>query len=72
MAFTNVESIVRKYNVITKKLLAPRLLRLIDSIPTSLIIDYFTAQILIGLYTKAILFFITKLSPATIIILGIP
>ena len=43
MAFTNEESIVRKYNIITKKLLAPRLLCLVDSIPTSLIIDYFTA-----------------------------
>jgi len=72
MAFTNIESIIRKYNVITKKLLAPRLLRLIDSILTLLITDYFTTQILIGLYTKAMLFFITKLSPTTLIILGIP
>jgi len=72
MAFTNAESIIRKYNVITKKLLAPRLLRLIDGIPTSLIIDYFTTQISIGLYTKAMLFFITKLLPTTLIILGMP
>jgi hypothetical protein len=72
IAFINIESIIRKYNIITKKLLAPRLLRLIDGIPTSLIIDYFTAQILIGLYTKAMLFFITKLLPTTLIILGIP
>jgi len=72
IAFANTESIIRKYNIITKKLLAPRPLRLIDSIPTSLIIDYFTAQILIGLYTKAILFFITKLLPTTLIILGMP
>jgi len=68
IAFTNVESIIRKYNVI----LAPRPLGLINSILTSLITDYFTAQILIGLYTKAILFFITKLLPTTLIILGIP
>jgi len=72
MAFTNAKSIIRKYNVITKKLLAPRLLRLIDSILTSLITDYFTARMLIGLYTKAMLFLITKLSPATLIILGMP
>jgi len=43
IAFTNAESIIRKYNVITKKLLVLRLLRLVDSILTSLIIDYFTA-----------------------------
>ena len=72
MAFTNTESIIRKYNVITKKLLAPRPLRLIDSILTSLVIDYFTTQISISLYTKAMLFFITKLSPATLIILSMP
>jgi len=72
MAFADAEFIIRKYNVITKKLLAPRLLRLIDSIPTSLIIDYFTTRMLIGLYTEAILFFVTKLSPTTLIILGMP
>ena len=72
MAFTNIESIIRKYNIITKKLLAPRPLRLTDSIPTLLITNYFTAQMSIGLYTKAILFFITKLLPTTLIILGMP
>jgi len=72
MAFANIESIIRKYNIITKKLLVPRLLRLIDSILTSLIMDYFTTQMLIGLYTEAMLFFVTKLSPATLIILSIP
>jgi hypothetical protein len=72
IVFTNKESIIRKYNIITKKLLAPRPLYLVDSILTSLIIDYFTARILIGLYTKAMLFLITKLLPTTLIILGIP
>jgi hypothetical protein len=50
----------------------PELLRLIDSILTLLIIDYFTTQMLISLYTKAILFLITKLLPTTLIILGMP
>jgi len=72
IAFTDVEFIIKKYNVITKKLLAPRPLCLVDNILTSLITDYFTAQILIGLHTKAMLFFITKLSPTTLIILGMP
>ena len=43
IAFANAESIVRKYNVITKKLLAPRPLRFIDGILTLLIMDYFIA-----------------------------
>jgi len=34
--------------------------------------DYFTTQMLIGLYTKAMLFFVTKLLPTTLIILGMP
>jgi hypothetical protein len=52
--------------------MAPRLLRLIDGILTLLIIDYFTTRILIGLYTKVMLFLITKLLPTTLIILGMP
>jgi hypothetical protein len=72
IVFINAESIIRKYNVITKKLLVPRLLRLVNSILTLLIIDYFTTWILIGLYTKAMLFFVTKLLPTTLIILGMP
>ena len=72
MVFINIESIIRKYNVITKKLLVPRLLRLADGILTSLITDYFTAQMSISFHTKAILFFVTKLLPATLIILGMP
>jgi len=72
MAFADAESIVRKYNVITKKLLAPRLLRLVDGILTLLVTDYFTAQMLIGIYTEAILFLVTKLLPSTLIILGMP
>ena len=43
MAFADAESIIRKYNVITKKLLVPRPLRLVDGILTLLVIDYFTA-----------------------------
>jgi hypothetical protein len=72
MAFTDKESIIKKYNIIIKKLLIFRLLCLTNSILTLFITDYFTTCILIGPYTKVIFFFITKLSPATLIILGIP
>ena len=43
MAFADTESIIKKHNIMTKKLLALRPLRLTDSIPTLLIMDYFTA-----------------------------
>jgi hypothetical protein len=72
IAFTDKESIIRKYNIIIKKLLVPKPLYLINSIPTLFIIDYFTAQISISPYTEAILFFITKLLPTTLIILSMP
>ena len=54
----------------TKKLLALRPLCLINSIPTLFITDYFTAQMLISIYIKAMLFLVTKLLPTTLIILG--
>jgi RNase H-like domain found in reverse transcriptase/Reverse transcriptase (RNA-dependent DNA polymerase)/Integrase zinc binding domain/Chromo (CHRromatin Organisation MOdifier) domain len=72
MAFADEVSIVNRYNVTTKKLLAPRPLRLADGIPTSLVTDYFTARMSIGAHTEAMLFFVTKLSPVTPIILGMP
>ena len=72
MAFADKESIIRKYNVITKKLLALRPLHLINGILTLLIIDYFTTWMSISLHTEAMLFFIIKLSPITPIILNIP
>ena len=42
MAFADKEFIIKKYNITTKKLLVFKLLYLIESIPTSLITDYFT------------------------------
>ena len=72
IVFADEESIIKKYNIIIKKLLVPRPLYFIDSILTSLITDYFTAQILISPYTEAILFLVTKLLPITLIILGMP
>jgi hypothetical protein len=72
MAFTNKESIVKKYNIIIKKLLVPKPLYLINSILTLLVTNHFTTWMLIGPYTKAILFLVTKLLPTTLIILGMP
>ena len=70
MVFADEESIVKKKKIIIKKLLAPRPLYFIDSILTLLITNYFTTWMLIGPYTKVILFLITKLLPITLIILG--
>jgi len=72
VAFADKASIVSRCNVTTKKLLVPRPLRLADGVPASLITDYFTARMSIGAHTEIMLFFVTKLSPANPIILGIP
>ena len=72
MAFADKEFIIKKYNIIIKKLLVSRLLHLIKSIPNLFVTNYFTTQLLIGPYTEAILFFITKLLFTTPIILSIP
>jgi hypothetical protein len=42
IVFTNIESIIKKYNIITKKLLVFRPLYLTNSIPILFIINYFT------------------------------
>jgi len=73
VAFADEASIVSRYNVTTKKLLVPRPLRLADGVPaSSLITDYFITRMSIGAHTEVMLFFVTKLSPANPIILGIP
>ena len=72
MAFADKEFIIKKYNIIIKKLLVPRPLYFINSIPTLFITNYFTARISISPYTEAILFLVTKLLPTTLIILGMP
>lgn len=72
MAFADENTIVQKYNIKTKKLLAPRPLRLADGTTSSLITDYFTARMSIGLHTETMLFLVTHLSPKTPVILGIP
>jgi hypothetical protein len=71
-AFADEDSLVRKYNITTKRLLVPKPLRLADGLPSSFITHYFTAIMTIGHHTEPMLFYITKLSPSTPIILGMP
>ena len=72
MAFADEKTIVRRYNVATKKLVAPRPLRLADGAACAFVTDYFTARMTIGTHSEAMLFLVTRLSPKTPIILGIP
>ena len=68
LAFIDEDSLIKKYNIIIKRLLVLKLLRLADGLPSSFITYYFTAKMTIGYYTKFILFYITKLLPLILVI----
>jgi hypothetical protein len=72
VAFANEASIINTYNIMIKKLLVLRLLCLADSVLALFITDYFTTWMSISAHTETMLFFMTKLSPANLIILGMP
>ena len=71
-AFADEDSLVKKYNITTKRLLVPKPLRLADGLPSGFITHYFTAIMTIGHHTEPMLFYVTKLSPSTPVILGMP
>ena len=71
-AFADEDSLIKKHNVTTKRLLVPKPLRLADGLPSSFITHYFTAKMTIGHHTESMLFYVTKLSPSTPVILGMP
>ena len=71
-AFADEDSLVKKYNITTKKLLTPKPLCLADGLPSGLITQYFTALMTIGHHMESMLFYITKLSPSTPVILRMP
>ncbi len=71
-AFADIDHVVRRHGIVTKPLLHPKPLRLADGIPLSFITHYFLAKMNIGHHTETLLFYVTKLAPATPIILGMP
>jgi hypothetical protein len=70
--FINKDLLIKKYNIIIKRLLVLKLLYFTDRLPFSFIIYYFTAKMTIGHYIKFILFYIIKLSPLTLVIFKMP
>jgi len=55
-----------------KRLLVLKPLRLTNGLPSSFITHYFIAKIIIGHYIESILFYIIKLLPSILVILGMP
>ena len=70
--FIDEDSLIKKYNIIIKRLLVPKLLYFTNGLLSSFITYYFIAKIIIGYYTEFILFYIIKLSLLTLVILKIP
>ena len=70
--FTDKDLLIKKYNIIIKRLLIPKLLYFINRLPVSFITHYFIIKIIISHYIEFILFYITKLLFLILVILKIP
>ena len=70
--FIDEDLLIKKYNIIIKRLLVLKLLRLADGLLFSFITYYFTVKITISHHIEFMLFYIIKLSPSTPVILGMP
>jgi hypothetical protein len=72
LVFINKDLLIKKHNIIIKKLLVLKLLYLANRLLFSFITYYFIAKMIISYYIKFILFYIIKLSLLTLVILGMP
>ena len=69
--FINKDSLIKKYNIIIKRLLVLKLLYFTNRLLSSFITHYFIVKMIISYHTKFMLFYIIKLSPSTLVILKI-
>ena len=70
--FIDKDLLIKKYNIIIKKLLVLKLLCLINRLLSSFITHYFIIKMTIGYYTESILFYIIKLLLLILVILKMP
>ena len=69
--FIDKDLLIKKHNIIIKRLLVLKPLCLTNKHLFSFITHYFTVIITISYYTESMLFYITKLSPFILVILRI-
>ena len=69
--FIDKDLLIKKHNIIIKRLLVLKPLYFINRLPSSFITHYFIVKMTIGHYIKFILFYITKLLPLILVILKI-
>ena len=72
LVFIDKDSLIKKYNIIIKRLLVLKPLYFINKLLFSFITHYFIAKITISHYIKFVLFYIIKLSLLTLVIFGMP
>jgi hypothetical protein len=70
--FIDKDLLIKKYNIIIKRLLVLKLLNFINGLLSSFITHYFTVKMTIGYYIESILFYIMKLLLLILIIFKIP
>ena len=70
--FIDEDLLIKKYNIIIKRLLVLKPLYFTNRLLFSFITHYFIAKMIIGHYIKFILFYIIKLSPLILVILKMP
>ena len=72
LVFIDEDSLIKKHNIIIKRLLVLKPFYLINGLLFSFIIYYFIAKIIIGYYTEFILFYVIKLLPLILVIFKMP
>ena len=70
--FIDKDLLIKKHNIIIKRLLVLKLLRLTNRLLSRFITYYFIVIITISHYIESILFYIIKLLPSILVILRIP
>ena len=72
LVFIDKDSLIKKHNIIVKRLLVLKPFRLTNRLLSSFITYYFIVKIIIGHYIKSMLFYIIKLSPLILVIFEMP
>ena len=72
LVFIDKDSLIKKYNIIIKKLLVLKPLHFTNKLLFSFITHYFIVKITISHFTEFMLFYIIKLLPLTLVILKMP
>ena len=72
LVFTDKDSLIKKHNIIIKRLLVLKPLYFTNRLPSSFITYYFTVKMIIGHYIEFILFYIIKLLPLILVIFKMP